>query len=42
MRRKKKKEEDILKYKTPTHNITWFHLSGRSCVSPQEKGEEPY
>jgi len=24
----------------PTHNITWFRRSSRSCVHPQEKGGE--
>jgi len=34
---KEKKEEDIPKYRKPTHNLIWFHRSNRSFVHPLEK-----
>jgi len=35
---RRRDEEDILKYRKPTHNLTWFHQLNRSCVHPREKG----
>jgi len=32
--KEKEKEEDILKYKKSTYNLTWFYRSNKSCVRP--------